>query len=72
MFGQIASEEFRKSLAEAIEQLPKREGVILSLYYTEGLNLKEIGRIFDVSESRVSQILNQAVLRLRSRLRDWV
>jgi RNA polymerase sigma factor for flagellar operon FliA len=44
---------------------------MLSLYYTEGLNLKEIGMVLNVSESRVSQIHGQAVARLRSKLTDW-
>jgi RNA polymerase sigma factor for flagellar operon FliA len=44
---------------------------VLSLYYQEELNLREIGAVLDVSESRVSQIHSQAALRLRSRLADW-
>ena len=69
-------EEFQKqslknSLAEAITLLPERERLVLALYYDEELNLKEIGEIIGVSESRVSQIHSQAALRLRSRLADW-
>lgn len=69
-------EEFQKSslkesLAEAITQLPERERLVLALYYDEELNLKEIGEIIGVSESRVSQIHSQAAMRLRSRLADW-
>jgi RNA polymerase sigma factor for flagellar operon FliA len=44
----------------------------VSLYYEEELNLREIGEVLNVSESRVSQISSQAMLRLRSRLADWV
>ena len=62
---------FQQSLAEAIGALPERERLVLSLYYDEELNLKEIGEILSVSESRVSQILSQTMLRLRSRLADW-
>ena len=58
-------------LAEAIEDLPEREKLVLSLYYQEELNLKEIGAVLGVSESRVSQIHSQAALRLRGRLSDW-
>jgi RNA polymerase sigma factor for flagellar operon FliA len=58
-------------LAAAIETLPEREKLVLSLYYQEELNLREIGAVLDVSESRVSQIHSQAALRLRSRLADW-
>jgi RNA polymerase sigma factor for flagellar operon FliA len=62
---------FIDSLAEAIKTLPERERLVLALYYDEELNLKEIGQILEVSESRVSQIHSQAAHRLRSRLRQW-
>ncbi|QGX38260.1 RNA polymerase sigma factor FliA [Permianibacter aggregans] len=62
---------FQRGLAEAIEQLPERERLVLALYYEEELNLKEIGQVLGVSESRVCQICNQAMARLRSRLKDW-
>lgn len=65
-------EALQKALAKAISQLPEREGLVLSLYYDEELNLKEIGQILGVSESRVSQIHSQAALRLRSRLKAWL
>jgi RNA polymerase sigma factor for flagellar operon FliA len=64
-------ESLKQSLAQAITQLPERERLVLALYYDEELNLKEIGQIIGVSESRVSQIHSQAALRLRSRLSDW-
>lgn len=64
-------EDFVKSIAREIQGLPEREKLVLSLYYDEELNLKEIGQILGVSESRVSQIHSQAALRLRSRLKDW-
>lgn len=67
----LASDAFKRSLAEAIEDLPEREKLVLSLYYQEELNLKEIGAVIGVSESRVSQIHSQAALRLRGRLSDW-
>ena len=67
----ITSNAFRRSLAEAIEDLPEREKLVLSLYYQEELNLKEIGAVLEVSESRVSQIHSQAAARLRARLSDW-
>jgi RNA polymerase sigma factor for flagellar operon FliA len=62
---------FVGSLADAIKTLPEREQLVLALYYDEELNLKEIGQILEVSESRVSQIHSQAAHRLRSRLRQW-
>jgi RNA polymerase sigma factor for flagellar operon FliA len=62
---------FRRSLAEAIAALPEREQLVFALYYDEELNLKEIGQVLGVSESRVSQIHSQAALRLRARLSNW-
>jgi RNA polymerase sigma factor FliA len=58
--------QFRESLAGAIGKLPEREQLVLSLYYERELNLKEIGAVLEVSESRVCQIHGQALLRLRA------
>ena len=69
-FG-VTDENFRRDLAKAISRLPEREALVLSLYYTDELNLKEIGQVLGVSESRVSQIHSQAVVRLRARMQDW-
>jgi RNA polymerase sigma factor for flagellar operon FliA len=63
---------FRTHLARAIEQLSEREQLVISLYYDEELNLKEIGQVLGVSESRVSQIHSQAAQRLRARLQEWL
>lgn len=63
--------EFQKALANAITTLPEREAIVLSLYYDEELNLREIGEVLEVSESRVSQIHSQAMLRLKSRMQAW-
>ncbi|WP_411860486.1 RNA polymerase sigma factor FliA [Halioxenophilus sp. WMMB6] len=67
----IQRDSLKLSLAQAIKSLPEREQLVLALYYDEELNLKEIGQILGVSESRVSQIHSQAALRLRGRLQDW-
>lgn len=67
----LQRESLKQSLAQAISQLPEREKLVLALYYDEELNLKEIGQIIGVSESRVSQIHSQAALRLRARMADW-
>lgn len=67
----LLQQGFTDSLAEHIRQLPEREQLVLALYYDKGLNLKEIGEVLSVSESRVSQIHSQAVVRLRGYLEDW-
>ncbi|CVC94172.1 RNA polymerase sigma factor FliA [Serratia marcescens] len=58
----------RQRVIDAIEALPEREKMVLTLYYQEELNLKEIGAVLDVGESRVSQLHSQAIKRLRARL----
>jgi len=63
---------FKKALAEAIAGLPERERLVIALYYDEELNLREIGQVLGVSESRVCQIHGQATTRLRARLGDWL
>ena len=67
--AEIEREEARKIVAEAIESLPEREKLVIALYYYEDLTLKEIGRVMGVSESRVSQIHTEAILKLRGRIR---
>jgi RNA polymerase sigma factor for flagellar operon FliA len=68
----LQKSEFFAAVAEAIQALPEREAMVMSLYYVEELNLKEIGAVLGVSESRISQIHSQAVVRLRARLEnDW-
>jgi RNA polymerase sigma factor for flagellar operon FliA len=66
----LLDERMRTALIKAIEDLPEREQKVMALYYQEELNLREIGEILGVSESRVCQLHGQAVTRLRSRLRD--
>ena len=68
---QLEASHFRAALIDAIERLPERERLVMSLYYDDEMNLREIGAIIGVSESRVSQIHSQAMLRLRARLHDW-
>lgn len=70
-FQDIEQDAFQRSLSASIRTLPEREALVLSLYYDEELNLKEIGEVLSVSESRVSQIHSQAMLRLKSRMQDW-
>jgi len=61
----------RSAVAEAITGLPERERLVMSMYYDDELNLKEIGAVLGISESRVCQLHGQALVRLRSRLRTW-
>ncbi|MFT2110268.1 RNA polymerase sigma factor FliA [Marinomonas sp. 2405UD68-3] len=67
----VENQDFQHSLVEAIDSLPEREKLVLSLYYNEEMNLKEIGAVLGVSESRVSQIHSQAAMRLKVKLIDW-
>ena len=64
--------KFKEGLARAIQSLPEREMLMMSLYYSDELNLKEIGEIIGVSESRVSQIHGQALARVRTRMSEWL
>ncbi|ANB02804.1 RNA polymerase sigma factor FliA [Ectothiorhodospira sp. BSL-9] len=64
--------DFKKALVENIGELPERERLVLSLYYDEELNLREIGQVLGVSESRVCQLHGQALMRLKARMGDWV
>jgi RNA polymerase sigma factor, FliA/WhiG family len=70
VFETVSQEQLRKRLIAAIDTLPEREKQVLGLYYQEELNLKEIGAVLGVTESRVCQIHSQAVARLRAKLRD--
>lgn len=65
---QISNAQLKALLAEAIEHLPEREQLVMTLYYQEELNLKEIGAVLDVTESRVSQLHSQAIKRIRARV----
>jgi len=64
----VLRDDMVNHLSQVIESLPKNERLVLSLYYEQDLNLKEIGEVLGVSESRVSQIHSQAMLRIKSRL----
>ena len=68
---ELENDDFRRALADAIASLPEREQLVLSLYYDEELNLREIGEVLEVSESRVCQIHGQALVRVRARMGEW-
>ena len=61
--------EMETAVARAIEQLSEKEKLVISLYYWDELTMKEIGRVLDITESRVSQIHSQAIIHLRAKLR---
>jgi RNA polymerase sigma factor for flagellar operon FliA len=65
-FEKYALKELVEKLEKALEYLSERERLVLALYYYEGLTMKEIAKILECTESRVSQIHNQAILKLRS------
>lgn len=67
----LLMEEFKQALNRVIASIPERERLVMSLYYDEELNLREIGAILSVSESRVCQIHSQAVLRIKARMNEW-
>lgn len=67
-FNQLNLKSVKGIVTQSIEDLPERQRLVLSLYYYEDLNLKEIGKILRVTESRVSQLHAQAIARLRAKL----
>lgn len=67
----LQDEGLREALAGEIDRLPEREKLVMSLYYDDELNLREIGEVLGVSESRVCQLHGQALVRLRARMTDW-
>jgi RNA polymerase sigma factor for flagellar operon FliA len=61
--------ELKSAVASAIDQLPEKEKLVVSLYYLDELTMKEVGEVLNITESRVSQIHSQAILHLRAKLR---
>jgi len=68
--AELIEQGFQSALFDSIDSLPEREKLLMGLYYQEELNLKEIGAILGVTESRVSQIHSQAISRIRSTLKE--
>ena len=66
--AEYSEEELRGLLRSGIDMLPEREKLMMSLYYVEELNIREIAAVLEVTEGRVSQLHGQALARLRSRL----
>ena len=69
---QLQEEDFKQGLVEKIKSLPDREKMVMALYYDEEFNLREIGEVLGITEGRVCQIHGQALLRLKSRMTEWV
>jgi RNA polymerase sigma factor for flagellar operon FliA len=67
----LRDKRFRTALVAAIEELPERERQLMGMYYEQEMNLREIGAVMGVTESRVCQLHSQAVARLRARLKNW-
>ena len=67
----LRDKRFRYALVDAIDELPEREKLLMSLYHEQDLNLREIGVVMGITESRVCQLHSQAVARLRARLKNW-
>ncbi len=67
----VQQADFTASLSAELAKLPDREKLVVALYYDEELNLREVGQILGVSESRVSQIHSQAMMRLQGRMKAW-
>ncbi|MBF0475616.1 MAG: FliA/WhiG family RNA polymerase sigma factor [Deltaproteobacteria bacterium] len=69
-FQELHLAQLKQSLGEAIEELPEKPRLVLTLYYFEELNMKEIGEVLDITESRVSQIHSKTLLYLRGKLKN--
>lgn len=71
-YDKLQEEDFNRGLADRISNLPEREKMVMSLYYADEFNMREIGEILGITEGRVCQIHSQALLRLRARMTDWI
>jgi RNA polymerase sigma factor for flagellar operon FliA len=68
-FSAVNYKRAQEIIKDGIKTLPEKQRLVLSLYYFEDLNLKEIGQVLDVTESRVSQLHTQAILKLKAKLK---
>ena len=69
--ARLQDQRMREALVEAIKHLPEREQFVMSMYYEQDMNLKEIAAVLKVTESRVCQLHSQSIARLRVKLREW-
>jgi RNA polymerase sigma factor for flagellar operon FliA len=68
MLEELGLKELQSALGKAIDELPEKERLIMTLYYYEELNMKEIGKVLNVSESRVCQLHGKALIKLRGKM----
>ncbi len=71
-YSAVSYKNIQSKIKEGIKALPEKQRLVLSLYYYEDLNLKEIGQVLDVTESRVSQLHTQAILKLKAKLQNEI
>ena len=69
--AQLQDHRMREALIDAIKVLPEREQHVMSMYYEQDMNLKEIAAVLKVTESRVCQLHSQSIARLRERVREY-
>lgn len=67
----LGQDEYQQQLTESVCLLPEKEQLVMSLYYDDELNFREIGEILEVTESRICQLHGQALLRIKSRMSEW-
>ena len=67
----FGGEEYQKQLAQTIKSLPEKEQLVMSLYYDDELNFREIGEVLEVTESRICQLHGQALARIKAKMSDW-
>jgi RNA polymerase sigma factor for flagellar operon FliA len=67
----LSRKEYERQLIESVRTLPEKEQLVMSLYYDDELNFREIGEILEVTESRICQLHGQALLRIKSKMSDW-
>jgi RNA polymerase sigma factor for flagellar operon FliA len=63
--------EYQRQLVNSIKQLPQKEQFVMSMYYDDEMNFREIGEVLDVTESRICQLHGQALLRIKAKMAEW-
>jgi RNA polymerase sigma factor for flagellar operon FliA len=71
ILDELNLKELRSALGSAIDELPEKERLVITLYYFEELTMKEIGRVLDISESRVCQLHGKVLVKLKSKLEEF-